>query len=147
MEATYVLTAEMDDDSFAWLNDLRRKHFPPKRNFLPAHLTMFHRLSLAQTSRLKELSLPEGPIALLFDAPLALGTGVAIRVTSIPLEQLRVAAKAAMSGELSRQDSQRWRPHVTIQNKVSPDVARQLHLTGAILRSVSTIPGCPIPPA
>jgi hypothetical protein len=147
MEATYILTAEMDDDSFAWLDDLRRRHFPPERSFLPAHLTMFHRLSLAQAGRLIKLNLPGNPIRISFDTPLALGTGVAIGVTSIPLEQLRVAAKAAMSGELSRQDSQRWRPHVTIQNKVSPDVARQLHLTGAILRSVSTIPGCPIPPA
>jgi hypothetical protein len=127
MESTYILTAEMDDDSFAWLDDLRRRHFPPERNFLPAHLTMFHRLSVAQKSRLYELNLPGSLMTILFDAPLALGTGVAIRVTSIPLEQLRVAAKAAMSGELSRQDSQRWRPHVTIQNKVSPDVARQLH--------------------
>jgi len=44
METTYILTAEMDDDSFAWLAGLRRRHFPPERNFLPAHLTLFHRL-------------------------------------------------------------------------------------------------------
>lgn len=127
MEATYILTAEMDDDSFAWLDGLRREHFPPARNFLPAHLTMFHRLSSAQTIRLKELELPSGPITVSFDAPLALGFGVAITVSSLPLERLRAAARAAMSGEFSRQDGQRWRPHVTIQNKVTPVVARQLH--------------------
>jgi hypothetical protein len=48
MEPIYILTAEMDDDSFAWLNGLRRAHFPVERNFLPAHLTVFHRLSPAQ---------------------------------------------------------------------------------------------------
>lgn len=127
MEATYILTAEMDDDSFAWLDALRRKHFPPERNFLPAHLTMFHRLSLAQTIRLKELELPSGPIKVSFDTPLALGFGVAISVSSLPLARLRAAARAVVSGEFSRQDGQRWRPHVTIQNKVTPVVARQLH--------------------
>ncbi|WP_271594785.1 2'-5' RNA ligase family protein [Bradyrhizobium sp. CCBAU 65884] len=32
-----------------------------------------------------------------------------------------------MRGAFSRQDSQPWRPHVTIQNKVTADAARQLH--------------------
>jgi hypothetical protein len=31
-----------------------------------------------------------------------------------------------MSDELLRQDIQRWKPHVTIQNKVSAQLARQL---------------------
>ena len=43
------------------------------------------------------------------------------------LEQVRSAARLAMGGEFSRQDSQRWRPHVTIQNKVAADVASRLH--------------------
>lgn len=127
METTYILTAEMDEDSFAWLDGLRRQHFPPERNFLPAHLTMFHRLSLAQTTRLKEVSPPGAPVTISFDSPLALGFGVAVRVNSTPLQQLRAAAKAAIGGELSRQDGQRWHPHVTVQNKVSPEVARQLY--------------------
>jgi hypothetical protein len=127
MSATYILTAEMDDDSFAWLDGLRRKHFPPERNYLPAHLTMFHRLTSAQVSRLNALSLPGGPLTISFDAVLALGSGVAIRIASNPLGQLRAAVKVAAGGEFSRQDSQPWRPHVTIQNKVAPDVARQLH--------------------
>jgi hypothetical protein len=123
MKATCILTAEMNPESFAWLDRLRRQHFPRERDFLAAHLTLFHRLSMTQASRLKTLSRPGFSLAIGFDAPLALGSGVAIRVTSTPLEQIREAAKAAMGGELSRQDSQRWRPHVTIQNKVAPDVA------------------------
>ncbi|QAU49949.1 2'-5' RNA ligase family protein [Bradyrhizobium guangzhouense] len=126
MAATFILTAELDPASFAWLDGLRRNYFPPERNLLPAHLTLFHRLSSEQTGRLREVRLPRGPIRVLLDAPLPLGPGVAIRVRSPDLEQVRSAARLAMGGEFSRQDSQGWRPHVTIQNKVAADVAKRL---------------------
>jgi hypothetical protein len=32
-----------------------------------------------------------------------------------------------VGGEFSRQENQTWRAHVTIQNKVTADAARQLH--------------------
>ena len=51
VETTYILTAEMDPESYAWLDRLRQQHFPLERNLLPAHLTMFHRLSSAQAAR------------------------------------------------------------------------------------------------
>jgi len=127
MAPTFILTAELDLASFAWLDGLRRDHFPPERNLLLAHLTLFHRLSSAQTGCLSELRLPRGPLPVLLDAPLLLGSGVAVHVRSPDLEQVRSAARLAMGGEFSRQDSQGWRPHVTIQNKVAADVARRLH--------------------
>ncbi|WFU82596.1 2'-5' RNA ligase family protein [Bradyrhizobium sp. CIAT3101] len=127
MTPTFLLTAELDLTSFAWLDGLRRGHFPPERNLLPAHLTLFHRLSSAQTARLCKVRLPLGPIPILLDTPLLLGFGVAIRVRSLELEQVRSAARLAMGGEFSSQDSQGWRPHVTIQNKVAADDARRLH--------------------
>src|SRR5262245_10736097 len=58
MEPTYILTAELDADSFAWLDSLRRNHFSPERNLLPAHLTLFHRLSSAQMASLSEFVTP-----------------------------------------------------------------------------------------
>lgn len=48
MKAIFILTAELDADSFDWLDRLRRDHFPPERNLLRAHLTLFHRLSCEQ---------------------------------------------------------------------------------------------------
>jgi hypothetical protein len=38
METTYILTAETDPESFAWLDGLRQQHFPPEGNLLSAHL-------------------------------------------------------------------------------------------------------------
>lgn len=127
MEATFILTAELDADSFAWLDGLRLEHFPPERNFLPAHLTLFHRLSCAQIARLYLAELPDKPMPILFDAPIPLGFGVAVRICSSGLNRVREAVGSVMGGEFSRQDRQPWRPHVTIQNKVTASTAQQLH--------------------
>jgi hypothetical protein len=125
----FILTAELDAACFAWLDALRREHFPPNRNLLPAHLTLFHRLSSAQTGRLANFQPPDSPVPVRFDAPILLGFGVAIRVVSPQLERLRFAVSECIGGDLSRQDSQSWRPHVTIQNKAKTDTARRLYQT------------------
>ena len=124
--ATFILTVELDAGSFAWLDGLRREHFPAERNFLPAHLTMFHQLTPAQVVNIHSLATPRTPIDLRFDALLFLGFGVAIRVNALPLERLRNDIKATIGGPFSRQDDGRWRPHVTIQNKVPAETARRL---------------------
>ena len=99
METTYILTAELDEDNFAWLDGLRRRHFPPERNFLPAHLSLFHRLSLAQVRRLRFLDVPGAPVELHFDRIVFLGFGVAVHVRSTHLERLRDAMRTTMGGE------------------------------------------------
>lgn len=127
MPSTYILTAELDGHTFAWLDELRRAHFPSDRNLLPAHLTMFHRLTSRQIALLGNIELPSAPVDIHLAGLLFLGSGVAVRVQSPDLEHLRAAACSTMAGQFSRQDSQPWRPHVTIQNKVAPATARQLH--------------------
>jgi 2'-5' RNA ligase len=126
-EKTFILTAEIDGESFAWLDALRQRHFPPERNFLPAHLTLFHRCSRRQIHQLRLMEMPPEPIGLDFDAVRSLGAGVAIHASSAMLERFRHDVKEKMGGPVSRQDDQRWIPHVTIQNKVPADVARALH--------------------
>src|SRR5215217_6904909 len=39
-----VLTLALDAATAAWLEALRRAHFPPERNLVPAHVTLFHAL-------------------------------------------------------------------------------------------------------
>jgi hypothetical protein len=128
-DKTYILSAEMDDASFDWLDALRRQHFPPERNVLSAHLTMFHRLSGAQIERLASVALPGAPLALEFDSLRFLGAGVAFDVRSPDLVQVRHNIIEAIGGELSRQDSQKWTPHVTVQNKVAAPTAKALFAT------------------
>ncbi|UGV24672.1 hypothetical protein E0H22_02615 [Rhodopseudomonas boonkerdii] len=101
-DTTYIVTAEMDGDSFAWLDGLRRLRFPPERNVLSAHLTMFHRLSAQQVRCLCAMELTHEAIELEFDEVRFLGAGVAINVRSPDLERLRVEVAEAVGGELSR---------------------------------------------
>lgn len=76
--STFILTAELDAESFAWLDGLRRKHFPPERNLLSAHLTMFHRLSPEHVDHLLGVAIPARPIPIVFSDVTFLGFGNAI---------------------------------------------------------------------
>lgn len=124
-----IVTAEMGAEDFAWLDGLRRRHFPPERNQLAAHLTMFHALppSCADEARrvLSAQASSARPNAILAGL-MNLGGGVAFRIASDELEAIRNNLSDHFHGLLSAQDSQGWRPHVTIQNKVAPKVARAL---------------------
>jgi 2'-5' RNA ligase len=55
-----------------------------------------------------------------------LGRGVAVRILSPQLGALREELAEAFHGMLTPQDAAGWRPHVTIQNKVSAAEARDL---------------------
>ncbi len=53
-----------------------------------------------------------------------LGRGVALKVESPELQEIRAELADALEGLLLPQDRQGWRPHVTVQNKVEPAQAR-----------------------
>jgi hypothetical protein len=124
-----IVTAEFSDADFAWLDGLRRAHFPPDRNQVPAHLTLFHALPpFAEgevRTRLRELTRRAAPKARI-EGVMSLGGGVAFRIASPDLDRVREELRSGMHGLLTAQDSLGWRPHVTIQNKVAPKVARAL---------------------
>jgi hypothetical protein len=129
MAGALIVTAEFAPADLAWLDALRRAHYPPERNQLPAHLTMFHALppsaeAEARTilSRTAAAPRPRASLERLMD----LGGGVAFRVVSEELDRVRADLAMHFHGLLSAQDSGGWRPHVTIQNKVAPKLARQL---------------------
>ena len=42
--APLLVTADLPRDVFAWADGLRRAHFPPERNKVRAHVTLFHAL-------------------------------------------------------------------------------------------------------
>ncbi|HET8612034.1 MAG TPA: 2'-5' RNA ligase family protein [Sphingomonas sp.] len=125
-----IVTALLRAEDFAWLNGLRLAHYPPDRNRVPAHLTLFRHLppSLAGEldRRLKAETGEDAPAASLA-GPELLDHGVALRVRSEGLEALRERLEDAFVGLLTPQDAGGWRPHVTIQNKAAPAAARALH--------------------
>lgn len=129
MAGALIVTAELGEPDFGWLDGLRRTHFPPERNVLKAHLTMFHALPPSAESearrRLAEFARQRPPKASL-ESLMDLGGGVAFRVVSAELDAIRSDLADSFHGLLSAQDAQGWRPHVTIQNKVPAKEARAL---------------------
>ena len=51
--ASFILTLEMDGEAFSALDALRRRHTPPERNRVPAHVTLFYRLPGERARELK----------------------------------------------------------------------------------------------
>ena len=127
-----ILSAGLDPSTFAWLDGLRQRHFPPGRNLLPAHLTLFHALPGEQLERVRDdlartVAQHTAAIEGLAQAWVPLGAGVAMRVASPALDALRAQLAGAWRDLLTRQDAQGFRAHVTVQNKAATEQARALH--------------------
>ena len=129
MAGALIVTAVLGHADFAWLDTERRRYFPPDRNQLDAHLTLFHALppSLEAEARAQLKLSCNGPRpAAVVAGLLNLGGGVAYRVKSPELDSIREAIADHFHGSLTAQDAGGWRAHVTIQNKVTPGDAKAL---------------------
>lgn len=128
--APFIVTAELPPDVLAWADALRRQHFPPERNKLAAHVTLFH--SFAPSLR-DELRGVLGRLAALHAPPEArceglmnLGKGTALAIHSPGMLEVRAAIAEHFHGALTAQDRHEPRLHITVQNKVTPSEARAL---------------------
>jgi len=125
----FVLTLEMDGASFARLNALRQRFYPPERNQVPAHVTLFHQLPGERAREIKAQLRQTAAAQPAFDVAVTeakpLGQGVALALRSPQLLALRERLAAEWQPWLSEQDRAGYRPHVTIQNKVSTAEARR----------------------
>lgn len=126
----FIVTAELPGDVFAWAERLRREHFPPERNHLGAHVTLFHAFSPTLREELKgmlaalagEFAAPTARLAGLMN----LGGGTALKLESPGMSAIRALIAERFHGMLTAQDQGAKQLHVTIQNKVSPAAAQAL---------------------
>ena len=129
MTAPIIVTALIGETDFTKLDTLRRQHFPLERNHLRAHLTMFHHLPPSCEAELCQLLWDEArgndPTARL-SGLINLGGGVAFRVESANLDDIRARIAERFAPMLMPQDRNPWRAHVTVQNKVKAPEARAL---------------------
>lgn len=131
--APIIVTALFGRRDQGWFDAMRRDYFPPERNQLDAHLTLFHHLPPSVEHDLKHrltrdtrgVRAPAARVAGL----MSLGRGVAFRIDSPELIAIRQHLCEAFAGMLTPQDAGGWRAHVTIQNKVAPGVAKVLLAT------------------
>jgi len=123
-----ILTLQLDEAAFTFFNDLRQKYFPPAINYLDAHLTLFHHLPNIQaiTNLLTTVAGKQPVINLEVTHLMKLGRGVAYAVKSDELLQLHHYLQRQWPEYLTPQDRQGLRPHVTVQNKVTPEMADKL---------------------
>ena len=129
--APLIVTAELPGDVFAWADGLRRAHFPPERNQLRAHVTLFHALPswLEAEARdvLAGITAAAPPPDAMLSRVMDLGRGTAIAIDCPAMLEFRDLIADRFHGMLTAQDSHRIRLHVTVQNKVSPQAAKALH--------------------
>jgi 2'-5' RNA ligase len=124
-----IVTATFGDGDNGWLQELRRAHYPPERNRVAAHLTLFRQLPPSAegelATRLARYAAARPPFASIAGV-MDLGEGTALRVESEDLLRIRDELAEVFHGLLTPQDQAAWRPHVTIQNKVARGEARAL---------------------
>lgn len=127
--APLLVTAELPPDVLAWADSLRRAHYPPERNRLRAHVTLFHALPPSVKDELLQVlsdlaRCPPPPARI--DGLMKLGRGTALTVNSPEMVELHARVADRMHGLLAQQDTRPLRLHVTIQNKVTSEAARAL---------------------
>jgi hypothetical protein len=126
----FILTAALPPDLQGWAEGLRRAHYPPEKNRLHAHVTLFHAFAPSLMDELQrylprvvaEFAAPHGAVKGVMD----LGKGTAIALDAPQLLALRAMIAEHFHGSLTAQDLHEPRPHITIQNKVTKEAARAL---------------------
>ncbi|HVI48636.1 MAG TPA: 2'-5' RNA ligase family protein [Chitinophaga sp.] len=124
-----IITVDIDEEHQQFFNQMRKQHFPAHANYLDAHITLFYKLPSDEGAiheALKRFAARE-PIALTVEGLVNFGTGVAYTIISDELAQLHTDMQVAFDAWLIRQDRKPFRPHITIQNKVTAFKAQQLH--------------------
>ncbi|MGX7894992.1 2'-5' RNA ligase family protein [Tsuneonella sp. HG222] len=127
--APLIVTAELPESLQSRADQLRKAHFPPERNFLKAHVTLFHALPPSAEGELRQCLAAEAagrPVPARLEGVMSLGRGVALRIASPAMLDLRDRLAERFHGLLTPQDEHRPRLHITVQNKVSPHEAKLL---------------------
>lgn len=126
-----ILTARVAEVDLQPFDLLRETHFPPERNFLRAHLTMFHRLPGEYVERitgsLQSVADHQSPFTAKVTGVRHLGMGVGFSIESPELISIRDELRKVFINWLGSQDMRTWQPHITIQNKVAPARADKLY--------------------
>ena len=120
MTQPLILTVQMDDRSQERFDRLRELYFPPERNYLNVHLTLFHKLPGEReteiSAELREVCREQAPLTIAAMGLRFLGRGVAYELSSPQLSALRRELVRSRDPWLGAQDRQGFKPHITVQN-------------------------------
>lgn len=126
-----ILTALLEPQAQARFEALRRAHYPATLNQVPSHVSLFHHLPGSELAavkrRLQAVCGPLPPPTVEIVGLKSLGRGVAFRLRSDELDDVRAELAAGWSTLLIPQDRAGFQAHVTVQNKVTSAEARATH--------------------
>lgn len=129
--APLIVTADLPPPLQSRCDGLRKAHFPPERNYLSAHVTLFHALPPFVEAEahgfLSHLAAATPPPPARLARIMDLGGGTALAIECEEMLVLRAQIAGRFHGLLTAQDQQhRPRLHVTVQNKVPRAEAKAL---------------------
>jgi 2'-5' RNA ligase len=133
--APLILTLQLDAAAQMFYEAFRQRFYPPEKNLIPAHLTLFHQLpDVERTMRhLSEIARDTHVFPIASPRAASIGRGVVVFFQSNRLMDLHAKLTSVFEASLIPQDRQRFRPHIVVQNKVSSvqvgDTLRQLQDT------------------
>ena len=134
-----IVTAWAEEEDMLVFHRMRQRFFPGHRNFLSAHITLFHHLKpdvrqpaidlARRTDWGDHFALDQrGQFSVLVEGVMSMNKGTAYRLEADPLIKLRAPFRDAFADRLTAQDARSWKgPHITVQNKVDKAVAKRLH--------------------
>lgn len=128
-KAPLLVTARLPPDVFAWADGLRRAHFPPERNKVRAHVTLFNSLPWRVEDEVRRMLARHAaapPPAAEITGLMPLGGGTAFAIQSPALSAIHQDMVESLHGLLTAQDGGRRKLHATVQNKVSGTEAKAL---------------------
>lgn len=122
-----ILTLELDGRSQEYFERLRQEHYPAELNRIGAHVTLFHTLPPVQEMISRVHRAAHHPVFHMKVTGLrSLGRGVAFSFESAEARAVHRGLAESFAEVLTRQDQQKFWPHVVVQNKAAPEKARAL---------------------
>ena len=129
MSAPLVLALALEEPDAQRFDALRERHFPPERNQLRAHVTLFHQLPGEELPAVLD-DVRDACRRPAFDVDVtgvrSLGRGAALVLRSPELDALRAELARRFTPWLTRQDAQGFSAHVTVANFLAPAAAKAL---------------------
>jgi len=142
----HIVLAVLPDALQARLDALRRAHYPPERNRVPAHCTLFHAIpgmvAAELGATLARLTATTPPPRARIDRIIDLDGGTALALISAELAALRETLADHFHGLLTGGDAVPPRFHITVQNKVD---RRTAHILQSELAATWRATDTPIP--
>ena len=123
-----VITLALDPVAQQRFDGERAALFPAGRTAVGAHVTLFHAVpgQLEPTVRadLAEVC-ARAPFTVAVTEVTALGRGAGYRLRAAGLDDVHAQLRRRWQADLTAQDRQGFRPHVTVQNKADVETARR----------------------